>query len=151
MPLWLWKQEILNCLQKMIFIRDPISYLTEYRIYPSADYLRRKVYNPQSLYCDYYSPIRSLFWNSSYWPLYRTVRSFENEVKGGTGFRLQKVSSDEELMFDYVFLQDVLCFFWFFKFGQRNFFICTEEKMSKQIVKNNIGTDNIISLLFMNC
>lgn len=85
-----------SVLQKMIYLRDPISYITEYRLYPKADYLRRRVYKPQSLYCDYYYPIRSLFWNSSYWPLYRTVRSFENDVPAGKGLRLQKVSKDSE-------------------------------------------------------
>ncbi|XP_074032561.1 uncharacterized protein isoform X4 [Leptinotarsa decemlineata] len=80
---------------KMLFLRDPISGLTEYRVYPTPSYLRHKVYKPLSLYCDYYFPIRSLFWNSSYWPLYRSVGSFADECPNGTGGRLQKIFDDE--------------------------------------------------------
>lgn len=78
----------------MIYIRDPISYLSEYRIYPTSSYLRHKIYKPLSLYSDYYEPIRSLFWDSSYWPLYKTTDSFIKQCGGGTGNRLQRVSID---------------------------------------------------------
>ncbi|XP_018568469.1 uncharacterized protein LOC108908810 isoform X3 [Anoplophora glabripennis] len=80
---------------KMIFVREPISGLLEYRLYPTAPYLRHKVYKPLSLYCDYYYPIRSLYWNSSYWPLYRSVSDFRNDLPSERGTRLQKIFNNE--------------------------------------------------------
>ncbi|XP_056638418.1 uncharacterized protein CG45076-like isoform X7 [Diorhabda sublineata] len=84
-----------NSAVKMIFLRDPISNIREYRIYPTQSYLRHKIYKPLSLYCDYYEPIRSLFWDTSYWPLYKTVGSLEAQCNKGTGDRLQKIFDDE--------------------------------------------------------
>uniref|UniRef100_A0A6P7FFT9 Ensconsin-like n=1 Tax=Diabrotica virgifera virgifera TaxID=50390 RepID=A0A6P7FFT9_DIAVI len=82
--------------KKMIFLRDPIRHITDYRIYPTTPkYLRHKVYKPLSLYCDYYDPIRSLFWDSSYWPLYKTTESFIDQCNQGTGDRLQRIFDDE--------------------------------------------------------
>ncbi|KAJ8963167.1 hypothetical protein NQ318_018632, partial [Aromia moschata] len=79
----------------MRFVRDPISGLLEYRLYPTAPYLRHKVYKPLSLYCDYYYPIRELFWNSSYWPLYRSASSFVDDLPSDRGLRLQRIFDDE--------------------------------------------------------
>ncbi|XP_050514257.1 uncharacterized protein CG45076 isoform X8 [Diabrotica virgifera virgifera] len=85
-----------NSAVKMIFLRDPIRHITDYRIYPTTPkYLRHKVYKPLSLYCDYYDPIRSLFWDSSYWPLYKTTESFIDQCNQGTGDRLQRIFDDE--------------------------------------------------------
>lgn len=86
-------------LQKMIFVREPISDLLEYRVYPTASYLRHKIYKPLGLYCDYYNPIRELFWNSSYWPLYKSTASFAGECGGGKGPRLQRVSNSWTIVF----------------------------------------------------
>ncbi|KAJ8979309.1 hypothetical protein NQ317_004068 [Molorchus minor] len=77
---------------RMLFVRNPISGHLEYRVYPSTPYLRHKIYKPLSLYCDYYYPIRELYWNSSYWPLYRSVSSFIDDLPSRGGQRLQRVT-----------------------------------------------------------
>ncbi|XP_030755154.1 uncharacterized protein CG45076-like isoform X2 [Sitophilus oryzae] len=66
-----------------------------YRLYPTPSYIRNKIYRPLGLYCDYYEPIRSLYWNSSYWPLYRSVSSFRDELPSERAERLQKIFDSE--------------------------------------------------------
>ncbi|XP_060517604.1 uncharacterized abhydrolase domain-containing protein DDB_G0269086-like isoform X4 [Cylas formicarius] len=79
---------------RIIYMPCPTSGLT-YRVFPTAPYVRNKIYKPLGLYCDYYEPIRSLYWNSSYWPLYRSVSSFEEELPSHKGQRLQRIFDDE--------------------------------------------------------
>ncbi|KAF7283200.1 hypothetical protein GWI33_001167 [Rhynchophorus ferrugineus] len=79
---------------RIIYVPSRSSGLS-YRVYPTASYVRNKIYKPLSLYCDYYEPIRSLYWNSSYWPLYRSVSSFIDDLPSAKGTRLQKIFDNE--------------------------------------------------------
>ncbi|XP_066154786.1 uncharacterized protein CG45076-like isoform X2 [Euwallacea fornicatus] len=79
---------------RIIYLPSPVSGQT-YRVYPTAPYVRNKIYKPLGLYCDYYEPIRSLYWNSSYWPLYRSASSFVDQLPSRGGSRLQKVFDNE--------------------------------------------------------
>ncbi|XP_050294895.1 uncharacterized protein CG45076-like isoform X3 [Anthonomus grandis grandis] len=79
---------------RIIYLPSPITGST-YRIYPTASYVRHRIYKPLSLYCDYYEPIRALYWNSSYWPLYRSASSFRDELPSRAGSKLQKIFDSE--------------------------------------------------------
>ncbi|KAL1512732.1 hypothetical protein ABEB36_002272 [Hypothenemus hampei] len=79
---------------RIVYLPNPATGLS-YRLYPNTSYIRNKIYKPLGLYCDYYEPIRSLYWNSSYWPLYRSVSSFVDDLPSQGGTRLQKIFDNE--------------------------------------------------------
>jgi hypothetical protein len=78
---------------KIVYL--PSSIGPRYKVYPTTPYIRNKIYKPLGLYCDYYEPIRSLYWNSSYWPLYRSASSFIDDLPSEKGRRLQKIFDSE--------------------------------------------------------